>query len=649
MLKGNLNMKRIFLLILIAFFQLPLLQAQPLIIKSNTNSDISFGVNFKKKKPIHNQTNGSKSSWIVQFNKSLLAGGNNQAGVETDGMFIYTTRWNSDTIIKYSMQANLIEKFTISGVSNLRDLAFDGTYFYGGSVDSVIYKMNFTNKTLVGIISCPSGIEVRGIAYDDINDAFWINNWASDLVLVNKSGVPLNTISLAAHGMLNMYGSAFDNKTPGGPYLWVFNQAGNYCDIVQISIPAKEPTGLIHDASLDVAANSIGAVAGGLFTHTDSFSGTTILGGLYQGNPNGVFAYTLSSVYIAKDAAVTELISPVTSCGLSSNEKIKARIENHGYDTLVDLQISFIYDTVTYTDTLPVSLNPYDSYDYQFDVGVFMSNLGNYDIKVFTSLVNDEDTSNDTITETISNVSPYPSPYSSGFEPTDDMTGWKVEDGNSDDYSWNYSTTGGNTNPSCFVYSWNPNAITSADDWLFSTCLNLDGGKQYAIKFSTKVAISTYPESMELAIGDQPYSGAMTKIIRDLSYINNENYAVVFDSFSVVTSGVYYLGWHVYSAADDFMLYIDDIVIDESVGVKENSNTQELSIHPNPAKDVIYIKSNQEIKNIIIYNAIGQMLLNKNVKNNFLKLEISDFEKGMHYIRIETDKGITIRKVGFIN
>ncbi|MCF8296090.1 MAG: T9SS type A sorting domain-containing protein [Saprospiraceae bacterium] len=642
-------MKKIFLLIIIAFFQLPLLHAQPFILKSKSISDISKGVNFEKNKIFHHQTSGTKGSWIVQFNKSLIAGGNNQAGVETDGTFIYTTMWNSDTIVKYDMLAHLIEKFTITGVSNIRDLAYDGTYFYGGNVDSIIYKMNFSTKTLVGKISCPSGTEVRSIAYDDINDGFWVSNWASEIVLVNKSGVPLNTIPALSHELTNMYGSAFDNITPNGPYLWVFNQAGNYCDIVQISISTKEQTGLIHDASLDVAINSIGAVAGGLFSHTDSLSGTTILGGLYQGIPNGVFAYTLSSVYVAKDVAVTKLLSPVTSCGLSSNEKIKARIENFGYDTLVDLQIYFVYDTLTYMDTLPFSLNPYDSYDYMFDVGLFMAGLGNYEIKVFTSLPNDEDLSNDTITEIISNVSPYPSPYSNGFEPTDDLTGWKVEDGNTDDYSWYYSTTGGNTNPSCYVYSWNPNAITSADDWLFSTCLNLVAGKQYAVKFLTKVAISTYPESMELAIGTQPYSGAMTKTIRDLSDINSENYIVVFDSFSVATSGVYYLGWHVYSAADDFMLYIDDIVIDESVGIQENSNDQIISIYPNPAKDVIYIKSNQEIKNIIIYNAIGQMLLNRNLKNKSLNIDISEFDKGMNYIRIETDKGITIKKVGFIN
>ena len=642
-------MKKIYIFVLVHIFFISFTYSQSKNQITNFSADKSKNVKFYKTSNQTKQLKGSKSNWVVQFNKAINAGGVDQAGVETDGNFIYTAQWNSDTIIKYDMLANFIEKFTISGVSYLRDLAFDGTYFYGGSVDSIIYKMNFNTKTLIGKISCPSGVEVRHIAFDESLNSFWVGNWASDILLINKAGVILDTIPAASHKLANIYGSAYDNITLGGPYLWVFNQGGNYCDIVQLSIPAKKPTGLIHDATIDVALNSVGAVAGGLFTYTDISTGTTILGGLYQGNPNGVFAYTLSSIYVAKDASVTKLLSPVTSCGLGSNEKIKITVKNLGFDTLYNLVVSYLYNSFVVTDTLPDPLNPYESYDFQFDFGIYMIPTGNYNITTYTSLPNDEYNNNDTLSVTISNVFPFSPPYSNGFEPLDDMIGWKIEDGNNDDYTWYQSNTGGYTNPSCFVYSWNPNGIYAADDWLFSTCLSLDAGKYYAVKFLTKVALSTYPESLELFIGTNAYSGAMTTSIKDLSYIDTENYVVVYDSFSVAQTGTYYLGWHVYSAADNFMLFIDDIVIDESVGIEEAPKTINLNIYPNPAKDVLFVKASYNIKNIKFYNALGQLLMTKIVDDNFIKISTTNFDKGIHYIQIDSDEDIVTRKVSFVD
>ncbi len=76
--------------------------------------------------------------------------------------------------------------------------------------------MDFTTQTLISSFTAPTA--VRAIAYDDDANAFWGNNWATDLVLFDESGTTLNTISSPP----SMYGAAYDNFSDGGPFLWIF-------------------------------------------------------------------------------------------------------------------------------------------------------------------------------------------------------------------------------------------------------------------------------------------------------------------------------------------------------------------------------------------------------------------------------------------
>jgi hypothetical protein len=87
-----------------------------------------------------------------------------EAGVETDSTFIYTSKWSGNMFYKYTMAGVILDSFSIPGVTGIRDLAYDGTYFYGGANAANIYKMDFTAHTLISTIVCPAGTTVRNIA-----------------------------------------------------------------------------------------------------------------------------------------------------------------------------------------------------------------------------------------------------------------------------------------------------------------------------------------------------------------------------------------------------------------------------------------------------------------------------------------------------
>ncbi len=82
-------------------------------------------------------------------------GFNGEFGIEFDDNNYYTTSWTSDSIGKYDLNGNLVETFTIPEVGKIRNLAFEGDFYFGGTNDSILYMMDFTTKTLITGIVMP--------------------------------------------------------------------------------------------------------------------------------------------------------------------------------------------------------------------------------------------------------------------------------------------------------------------------------------------------------------------------------------------------------------------------------------------------------------------------------------------------------------
>jgi len=69
-------------------------------------------------------------------------------------------------------------------------------------------------------------------------------------------------------------------------------------------------------------------------------------------------------------------------------------------------------------------------------------------------------------------------------------------------------------------------------------------------------------------------------------------------------------------------------------------------IYPNPVKDFIQINSKNTIKNVLIYNEIGQVV--SSIENNNLNatnIDMKDLKKGVYFIRIITEKETITRKI----
>ncbi len=104
-----------------------------------------------------------------------------------------------------------------------------------------------------------------------------------------------------------------------------------------------------------------------------------------------------------------------------------------------------------------------------------------------------------------------------------------------------------------------------ANDWFYTQGLNLTAGTEYRLKFFIKASNGpTWSEKLEVKYGAAAYSAAQTNTLW-----SNTNIATAIASpwdsvivdFTPTTTGVQYIGFHVFSDADQAFLLLDDISV----------------------------------------------------------------------------------------
>jgi len=85
-------------------------------------------------------------------------------------------------------------------------------------------------------------------------------------------------------------------------------------------------------------------------------------------------------------------------------------------------------------------------------------------------------------------------------------------------------------------------------------------------------------------------------------------------------------------------------VVNSGSGIND-VNTGNIGVFPNPASDDLYITSTVKMNSLNIFNSIGQKVFGQNDMNTWSQINTSDFENGVYFIQINTDNGISTRKV----
>jgi len=254
-------------------------------VDPNSITDRSpFAIEMSKTAPIDN----GDAMWDLMFAWPTTT--NQEVAVVCIGDFIFTCRWAGGPTwyYKYNKTTGVqVETFDISGLSAVRDFAWDGTNAYGTGYTSTIHKLDLPGHAIVSSLTTSAG-NIRHIAYDPVNNGFWVGDWTTMMLVSATTGSVIAT----APAVVNVYGSAYDND-PAGPFLWVHSQTSSGLDIeiqqYKITGTTLTNTGVTFDPSTLPGAPP-GALAGGLETieHAGKFG---LLGN--SQNLNWVFALEL--------------------------------------------------------------------------------------------------------------------------------------------------------------------------------------------------------------------------------------------------------------------------------------------------------------------------------------------------------------------
>lgn len=274
--------------------------------------------------------NSTEAIWDVLFDYNLqqASGGSlGKAGIcyipTIDRIWVsYWSTSVSNYILEFNKQGVLVDSFLITGVIGVRAFTFDGTFVYAGLNTTTIQKINPVTRTNVGTITAPQ--TVRYLTYDPTANSgaggLWLGNFSTNLQLISLTGTVLQTVPYAQLGNTSIYGAAFDNYSPGGPFLWLWGQgsgAGYPQIISQLNVATGLPTGIQHDALTDVGVGNTDAIAGGLDCSKDLVPGKIALLGVLQGVPDRLFAYEIG-ITDAGVLAPFNLTSPTAGAVIES-------------------------------------------------------------------------------------------------------------------------------------------------------------------------------------------------------------------------------------------------------------------------------------------------------------------------------------------
>ncbi len=214
---------------------------------------------------------------VFEYNVGAASGDSQCLGVEWDGVNFWVTGGGSSAnpnyLYKFDAAGQLITNYEQGTSSDWgwRDLAFDGTYLYASDSATIQQISRATGQATGTTIPGPLNPN-RGLAYDPASDHFWVANFESSIYEINRAGTVLHTYASTN----SIYGLAWDNLSPDGPWLWVWSQGSNpECHLTQFNPRTGVYTGVTRPG-----ATPPGGLAGG--AAFGDFNGTATFIGLQQ-------------------------------------------------------------------------------------------------------------------------------------------------------------------------------------------------------------------------------------------------------------------------------------------------------------------------------------------------------------------------------
>lgn len=494
----------------------------------------------------------------------------------------------------------------------MNGLAYDATTdklygcTYDGSANSILYEINYYTGTCTQIGTISAGI-IIGMAANSHGNLYGIN--ISDDALYS-----------------------IDKTTGTGTLIGALGYNLNYAQDIAFDKDNDKLYGTLYATE-------------GLLCEIDTTSGAVTVYNTTPCELTGLafpYAYTLNN----NDIAVTNIDLPASGCDVSATNSITITLKNAGTMEQSNIPVTILINNDTpITETVDGPIASGATLDYTFTQNFDFSEDGVYNITVYSSLSGDGNPNNDTIRGVVKNYTPTSVPTTIDFEDISLFDRYTIVDNNGDGNTMFIlaDPTYAHSGNYALAYQWS--ADNPADDYFFSSCIDLETGQNYKLSLWYRVRSASYPESFEVYMASDPsVAGVIGSPIISVANATNTTYAeATANNVTVDSDGSYYIAIRATSDADMYYLFIDDITIDISDYIKENEN--HFNIYPNPANDVLTINSNTTMNQITIINSLGQVVMNVEPNTDFYQININTLPEGIYTARITTNNGLSTKLI----
>ncbi len=276
------------------------------------------------------------------------------------------------------------------------------------------------------------------------------------------------------------------------------------------------------------------------------------------------------------ETQVVSITTPTSGINLSDEEIVTAIIRNNGSDPITNFDISFDVNganviTETYTGTI-ASLG---RAEYTFTATADLSAAGDYTIRVYTSLTDDQNSANDTATITVTNIicdAITTFPWEENF--TNELSAcWLNIDNDGDGYDWGLGTLDGDpciASNSAIPFIMGLFIPLTPDDWLITPQIVLDDA--YSLFFDIGAIQGRHLENFSVLI-----STTGTEL-SDFTEIHTETLTeggmkTVALNLADYEGESIYIAFRHWDCTDQYVLILDNIKIMDISGVVDAAVT----------------------------------------------------------------------------
>lgn len=167
---------------------------------------------------------------------------------------------------------------------------------------------------------------------------------------------------------------------------------------------------------------------------------------------------------------------------------------------------------------------------------------------------------------------PMEAPYAQDFSTSQKFDLFEVIDGNNDGSKWTRDQT-----TAKYTY----NFYNKADDWLLTPPLKLSAGHEYTFSIKAKKGLAKYREKLMLAYGEGTDVSRYTSL-SDSIVITSVEDSVISRKVAVSKDGIYRFGIHAVSDANQYVVYVSGVAVDQTLGDTAPEAVTGLTVTPAP-------------------------------------------------------------------